>query len=103
MSSDLFTWASEALERTTFMGLAACRGTLRLALKKAGLDAATLTQQELEVVLLRVLPVELEVRGIEGSMQLCRDIESELAEARFELPGESVRNSTDSTLRRIFG
>ena len=103
MSNELFAWASEALERHTSMSLPACRGTLRLALKKAGVDPATLTAHELEVVLLRVLPVELEVRGIEGAMQLCRNIESELADAEFQMSGSSPVSSTDSTLRRIFG
>lgn len=103
MNNAVFIWAAEALERTTFMNLPQCRGTLRLALKKAGLDPASLTAHELEAVLLRVLPVELEVRGVEGAMQLCRDIETDLAESDLARLDVSPRSNTDSTLRRIFG
>ncbi|MCG8454997.1 MAG: hypothetical protein MI919_01865 [Holophagales bacterium] len=103
-----FSWASEALETATFMNAAQCRGTLRLALKKSGLDPGDLNVAQLRVVLRQVMPREHEVRGVEDAAGICAGLESELAAAELAGVGldgaaDAERARTDSALRRIFG
>ncbi len=72
MGTTLFDMAAENIERGTSMNRFEARGTLRIALKEVGLDAATLTIEQFAVVALKVLPGELKIRGIEGAEQICR-------------------------------
>jgi hypothetical protein len=53
---------------------------VRLALKKAGLDAGTVTAKQMLVVLEKVLPAEFESRGVEGGAQICASLEPRLAQ-----------------------
>ena len=50
MASGLFECAAEWLEKRTSLERLEARGTLRLALKTAGLEPATLTLDQLRVV-----------------------------------------------------
>ncbi len=65
-TSESFTWVSEELERITSLERLEARGTLRLVLKKAGLDASSVTTKQMEVVVRELLPEELRNRGVEG-------------------------------------
>jgi hypothetical protein len=56
------------------------RGTLRIALKQAGLDPASVKADELCVVARMVLPQELAARGIADTESLCERLRSGLAE-----------------------
>ena len=87
--SDLFDFVSDQLEAQTELDRLQARGTLRIALKGAGLDARTLNREQLLVILDRVLPAELENRGIEGAPALC-------AELRNRLPAASEADGGDS-------
>jgi len=69
--SPVFEWLSHALTETTPLSTLEARGTVRLALKSAGLDPARLDARQAEVVLRQVMPRELEVRGVEGAAELC--------------------------------
>ncbi|HKJ24607.1 MAG TPA: hypothetical protein VKB65_07280 [Myxococcota bacterium] len=69
--SPVFEWLGHALAETTSLSTLEARGTVRLALKSAGLDPARLDARQAEVVLRQVLPRELEVRGIAGAAELC--------------------------------
>jgi hypothetical protein len=60
-----FTTACETLEGSTSLDRLEARGTVRLALKQAGLDAGTVSPSQLRVVVEKVLPVELESRGVD--------------------------------------
>jgi hypothetical protein len=72
--SPAFEAACACLAEASTLGRLASRGTLRIALKQAGLEARTVTPQQLEVVVARVLPTELEVRGVANHAQLCEAI-----------------------------
>ncbi len=67
-----FTNVCTALENETGFSRVEARGTVRLAFKGAGLDAKSVTVEQMKVVLDRVLPAELEIRGIADSEAVCR-------------------------------
>lgn len=55
----------DALESSTSLDRLESRGTVRLALKQAGLDPAGASPAQLAVVVEKVLPAELESRGVD--------------------------------------
>ena len=59
------------LEAASVFTTLEARGTVRLALKQAGFDPKAVTGAQLAVVVRRVLPRELELRGIEDAEALC--------------------------------
>ena len=67
----LFDAVADALQRRTGMEALAARGTLRIALKGAGLDAKAVTAEQLVVVIERMLPKELESRGVQDVGGVC--------------------------------
>lgn len=69
--SPAFEAACSCLEQSSALDRLAARGTIRLALKQAGLDAKTVTARELGVVAQRLLPAELAARGIDEPEALC--------------------------------
>lgn len=76
-----FTIACEKLEQSSSLERIEARGTIRLALKEAGLDAASVTGSQLAVVVDKVLPRELEARGVSDAKSVCASIKSALAAA----------------------
>ena len=77
-----FEHACESLERLTELSRLEARGTLRIALKEAGLDPASVKAAELRVVARMVLPNELAARGIADAESICERLRSELAEVQ---------------------
>jgi hypothetical protein len=75
-----FDLVAEAIERATDLARLEARGTLRLALKGAGFDARTVKAAELVVVLERVLPRELALRGVADAEAVCRRVARTLAD-----------------------
>ena len=70
--ADCFEIASDRLERETTLSRLEARGTLRLALKEAGLDPASVAPSQLRVVVDKVLPGALAARGVERRDEVCR-------------------------------
>ncbi len=64
MAADLFDFAAESLEHHTALNRIEARGTLRIALKIAGLTAKSVTAGQLCVVFEKMMPDELEKRGV---------------------------------------
>jgi hypothetical protein len=83
------------IERATALSQLEARGTVRLALKQAGFDARSVAPHELAVVVRKLLPRELELRGIAGGGALCERIAAGLSadapEARRETPEDVFR------------
>jgi hypothetical protein len=71
--SPVFEFVCGELERRTSLGRLEARGTVRLALKEAGLGASV-SVREMQVVLERVLPGALASRGIENGEVICSEI-----------------------------
>lgn len=77
----VFDFTAERLEQSTPLDKLAARGTLRLALKAAGLDPGTVGSRQMLVVLKRVMPDELLRRGVEDAPAVCQRIAEALAQA----------------------
>ena len=60
MDATLFDFAADRLEHHTSLDRLEARGTLRLALKAAGLEPKNLTGTQLQVVFEQVIPRELD-------------------------------------------
>ena len=78
MAASIFEFVAEALEDRTALAKLEARGTVRLALKEAGLDAQTVTAEQMAVVLAKVMPGEVRARGIERAEELCQGIAAAL-------------------------
>ncbi|MEM1202563.1 MAG: hypothetical protein AAGN66_04985 [Acidobacteriota bacterium] len=100
--TDLVSWVAAGLEDRTSMNLAQSRGTVRLALRQSGLDPRAVTVPEMEVVLRRVMPRELEIRAIADGDSICRDLASGLGAANVDTPAPGRTSHADSVFRRIF-
>ncbi len=81
MDATLFDLAAERLEHHTGFDRLEARGTLRLALKSAGLNAKSVTAGQLCVVLEKVMPGELEKRGVSDAAVVCSTVIDDLAVA----------------------
>jgi hypothetical protein len=84
-----FTLVCEKLESQTQLGRLGARGTIRLALKEAGLDAAAVTPREMIVVLEKILPAQLRIRGISSPESICRELGASLSTLPREEGGET--------------
>ncbi len=62
--SSAFEWLCTALEESTTLERLEARGTVRIALKEAGLEPRTVTPGELRVVVQKIMPRELRNRGV---------------------------------------
>jgi len=99
-NSTAFEWLCEELEKNTKLERLAVRGTVRIALKQGGLEAASATGEQLAVVLERVLPGELTGRGIEDAEGICRQIAARLE----EIPADpSSPNTPEAVFERLAG
>ncbi len=74
MDATLFDLAAERLERHTGFDRLEARGTLRIALKIAGLTAKSVTAGALCVVFEKVMPDELEKRGVSDAAVACNAV-----------------------------
>lgn len=97
--SDAFQATAEALEHSSDLDRLEARGTLRIAIKAAGLEARTIGARELAVVLDRVLPDELRSRGIENADAVIESLKAALPKDE----GESASDSPESVFRRLGG
>jgi hypothetical protein len=95
--SDVFDHVCEGVERATSLDRMQSRGTVRLALKEAGLDPARVQPNEMAVVLNRILPAQLRSRGIESPEVLC----AELARGLSGLKVAPLAETPDAIFRRL--
>jgi hypothetical protein len=84
-----FEHACEGLEQLTELSRLETRGTLRIALKEAGLDPASVKAAELSVVARMVLPNELAARGIADAESICERLRSKLAQVQDSASAET--------------
>lgn len=89
---------NELAQATSFDNLSA-RGTVRLALKSAGLDPGDITTAQMLVVVKRVLPGELKARGVKEPDAVCSAIAGRIAGMAPEAQGQSV----EDVFRRLGG
>jgi hypothetical protein len=77
--SRAFEFVCTELERLTNMTRLEARGTVRLALKEAGLSADSVLPLEMQVVLQKLMPKELSARAIATADDICRKISAGVA------------------------
>jgi hypothetical protein len=97
VDSAAFAHVCNALESATYFSRIEARGTVRLALKCAGLAANSVTPEQIQVVIERVLPVELQNRGIPDPDLVCRIIASGLT----GVSSEASSDTPESVFRRL--
>ena len=78
MAESVFTFVAEYLERGSELDILEARGTVRFALKSAGITVGDVTAEEMTVVLLKVMPAELRALGVENADRLCEEIAGSL-------------------------
>ncbi len=82
--SAVFQWVSARLELRTSLSRIEARGTVRLVLKDAGLEASNVTATQMEVVLRKLMVSALSKRRVEDSEHVCARLVAELAQAEFD-------------------
>ncbi len=102
MDATLFDFAADHLEQHTGFSRLEARGTLRIALKDAGLDARSVTADQLSVVFEKVMPLELGKRGVKDAEETCAAVIAELANAPA-LADEGSSGDVDGIFRRLGG
>jgi len=97
--SAAFDFVCDRLEEGSPLDRLAVRGTVRIALKQAGLEARSATPGQLGVVVEKVLPAELAARGVDGHEGLCSSIRAGLEGLA---PGTQA-DSPDAVFERLGG
>lgn len=94
-----FTHVCEGLEAGSQLDRLQARGTVRLALKQAGLDPSAVTLREMSVVLDKILPAELRARGVPSPESICNELRRSLS----SLPADASAETPESVFRRLGG
>ena len=100
MAADLFDFAAERLEHHTGFSQLEARGTLRIALKVAGLDPSAFTAGQLCVVFEKVMPGELDSRGVSDVQDVCAAVLADL-QSVGDAAADASATSPDEIFRRL--
>ncbi len=100
MDATLFDFAAERLEHHTGLDRLAARGTLRIALKSAGLTVKSVTARDLCVVFEKVMPEELDSRGVGDVQDVCAAVLTDLGSAGGATANAGA-TSPDEIFRRL--
>jgi len=97
----VFERVAADLEAHTSLGRMQARGTVRLALREAGLEGSEVTQDQMLTVVDRLLPVELASLQIDGTDRIC----AALREAIETMSADAFPGSegADEIFRRLGG
>jgi len=98
--SPAFATICSALESATSMSRLEARGTMRLALKVAGLEPHTVTTKPLVVIVDRVLPDLLRTRRVPDVSVVCESLKTRLL-AEGALRTSSAYDSPEDILARF--
>lgn len=94
-----FDTTCQLLEERTSLDRLEARGTVRLALKHAGLEARSVSPGQMCVTVERVLPAELASRGVADPKAVCDAI----AGALHTLRGGAAAETPESVFARLGG
>ncbi len=97
MAVDWFDFAAERLEHHASLNRLEARGTLRIALKAAGVEPRNLTGAQLQVVFEKVMPEELDSRGVSDVPDVCAAVLADVGSA-----GDAAENASATNLDEIF-
>jgi hypothetical protein len=96
----VFEYVCAEIERCTPLEGPVVRGTVRLALKEAGLNPESVDAGGMEVVVDKILPQELAAHRIEGIDELCARLAQTLATRQFAQPADRA-GAAASVLDRL--
>ncbi len=102
MACELFDLTAERLEHHTSLDRMEARGTLRIALKEAGLDPQSIALTQLYVLFEKVMPGELKSRGVRDSDVVCRAVMDDVTSS-WTAAGTPSPASPDDIFRRLGG
>lgn len=100
MTASIFELAAQELEQRTDLAKLEARGTVRLSLKQAGLDARTVNAEQMIVMLQKVMPEEMRSRGVEQPEQICEAIITALKSSRASSRSPEAE-SPEAIFRRL--
>ncbi len=100
MDATLFDFAADRLEHHAGLDRLEARGTLRIALKAAGLEPKNLTCSQLAVVFEQLMPAELDNRGVSDMLDVCVAVLADLADA-LDVAADASATSPDEIFRRL--
>jgi hypothetical protein len=98
--SSPFEFVCSEIESATSLTSLEARGTVRIALKAAGIEARTATPAQLKVILEKLIPGELKKRGCEDAEGLCKGINTNLVGQKFDSVGAE---SPEAVFARLGG
>ncbi len=99
-AENVFEFVCRSLESSADLDRLEARGTVRIALKAAGLDAKGVTSEQMEIVLEKVLPPELTKRGIEDAESVCNRIAIRMKSRTWSAPASEA---PDAVFERLGG
>jgi hypothetical protein len=99
MEFDTFTLVADRVSELSQLDRLESRGTLRIALKRAGVDANHLGLDEVAATFSTIMPEELEARGCTDAAAICNAIIQSLE----GVAPESATRSRDEIMRRLGG
>jgi len=100
VDATLFDFAADRLEQHTGLDRLEARGTLRIALKSAGLEAKNVTGAQMRVVFEQVMPGELGSRGVADIQVVCAAVIADLADDNGAAADDSAA-SPDEIFSRL--
>ena len=97
--SAAFDFVCGELEEKSSLDRLEARGTVRLALKQAGLEARSVTPEQMIVVCEKILPGELEARGVAESDGISKGLVTGLG----TLDAGAAVETPDAVFQRLGG
>lgn len=97
-----FDYVCQEVQRDTGMTDAVARGTVRLAVKEAGLDPEAVGAEQMAVVVEKLLPGELASHRIEGAAELCARVAEGLGRQSFAAAADRM-DAAAGVLSRLGG
>jgi hypothetical protein len=101
MAASIFDFVADEIEKRTELAKLEARGTVRLALKEGGLDARTVTGEQMGVILTKVMPGEMRSRGVENADEVCEGIVTALKGEHATGAPEPAGESPEAIFRRL--
>ena len=98
-NSAAFDAAHAALEKSSGMDRWAARGAIQLALMDAGLEASTVSKEQMSVVIEKLLPRQLQSQKIADVSSVC----GKIRDALMLLGDDKAVETADQVFQRLGG
>jgi hypothetical protein len=99
-AANAFELVCDARERSGQLDRLEARGTVRLALTAAGLEAASVKPEQMAIVPQRVMPEEPQKRGVADAVAFCEGLVAELKNTSWDAASS---DSPDAVFARLGG